>query len=166
MRQQCYMAMIYLNWVVYLGVIAWAGLTGRYFFSFIWAIGFPALLLAYLDLFPRISRWVGYGSVADEPAPAPTDRPDPRPVEVTLYSAVGCPFCPIVQERLEELEGRGGISLRKVDVTLRPGTLSAKGIKAVPVVEAGGERLTGNATSQQLAAMVERVRGAAEAAAL
>ena len=48
MQQQCYMPLLYLNWVLYLGVIAWAGLTGRYFFSFVWALGFPAALLAYL----------------------------------------------------------------------------------------------------------------------
>jgi glutaredoxin len=83
-----------------------------------------------------------------------------------LYKAVGCPFCPIVEERLDRLEGEGGFTLRKIDVTLRPGTLAAKGIKAVPVVEAGGQRLTGNATSQQLAALVEGARGTGDEAAV
>jgi predicted DsbA family dithiol-disulfide isomerase len=75
---------------------------------------------------------------------------------VTLYKAVGCPFCPIVERRLDKLELGGGFTVRKVDVTVRPGTLSAKKITAVPVVVAGNERLTGNATSRQLAALVER----------
>jgi hypothetical protein len=32
----------------------------------------------------------------------------------------------------------------------------SKGISAVPVVEVGKDRLTGNATSEQLAALIER----------
>jgi glutaredoxin len=167
-KPQCYMAMLYLNWVVYLGVIAWGGLTGRYFFSLIWALGFPAFMLAYMAVFPRISRVVGYGSVEDQPAvvAAVAGEGGSSQPEVTLYKAVGCPFCPIVEERLDRLEGEGGFTLRKIDVTLRPGTLAAKGIKAVPVVEVGGQRLTGNATSQQLAAFVEGARGAGDKAAV
>lgn len=159
MKPQCYMAMLYLNWVVYLGVIAWAGLTGRYFFSLAWALGFPAFLLAYMAVFPRFSRVLGYGSVEDQPGVVSGVVGSSQP-EVTLYKAVGCPFCPIVERRLDELEAEGEFTLRKIDVTLRPATLAAKGIKAVPVVEAGGHRLTGNATSQQLAALVEGARGA------
>jgi hypothetical protein len=45
-------------------------------------------------------------------------------------------------------------SLEEVDVTLRPGVLMAKGIRAVPVVEAGDRLLTGNATSEQLAELI------------
>ena len=170
MKPQCYMAMLYLNWVVYLGVIAWTGLTGRYFFSLAWALGFPLFMLAYMAIFPRFSRLLGYGSVEDKSAVVsgkpmvdpPADGEDggagegsSRLPEVTLYKAVGCPFCPIVERRLDELEAEGGFTLRKIDVTLRPATLAAKGIKAVPVVEAGGHRLTGHATSQQLAALSE-----------
>jgi hypothetical protein len=40
-------------------------------------------------------------------------------------------------------------NLQEVDVTLRPVFLVAKGIRAVPVVEVGGRRLDGNATSEQ-----------------
>ena len=47
---------------------------------------------------------------------------------------------------------KNGFSLQEVDVTLRPVILVAKGIRAVPVVEVGGRRLDGNATSEQLAA--------------
>lgn len=158
-KPQCYMAMLYLNWVVYLGVIAWAGLTGRYFFSLAWALGFPAFLLAYMAVFPRFSRILGYGSVEDQPGAVSGVVGSSRP-DVTLYKAVGCPFCPIVERRLDELEASGGFTLRKIDVTLRPATLAAKGIKAVPVVEAAGHRLTGHATSQQLAALVEGARAA------
>jgi hypothetical protein len=45
-------------------------------------------------------------------------------------------------------------SLEEVDVTLKPGVLIAKGIRAVPVVEAGDHRLAGNATSEQLAELI------------
>ena len=175
MKPQCYMAMIYLNWVLYLGVIAWAGLTGRYFLSFAWAALFPAFLLAYLMVFPRISRLLGYGSVEDEPAheaegsagwagvagdaPPEGESGAAADLEVILYKAAGCPFCPIVERRLDALAEAGGVEVRKVDVTLRPRTLAAKGINAIPVVEAGGERITGNATSRQLAALIERARG-------
>jgi glutaredoxin len=168
MKPQCYMAMLYLNWVVYLGVIAWAGLTGRYFFSLAWALGFPAFMLAYMAIFPRFSRVLGYGSVEDHSAAVSGGAGEggSSQPEVTLYKAVGCPFCPIVERRLDELEAQGGFTLRTIDVTLRPGTLAAKGIKAVPVVEAGGQRLTGNATSQQLAALVEGARGTGDEAAV
>jgi glutaredoxin len=171
MKPQCYMPLLYLNWVLYLGVIAWAGLTGRYVLSSAWALAFPAFMLAYLALFPRFSRLLGYGSVEDEPAErgreegAGTGQASGAEPEVVLYKAVGCPFCPIVERRLDDLEQEGGFTLRKVDVTLRPGTLAAKGIKAVPVVEAGAERLTGNATSRELVALVERSRRAGAAGA-
>jgi hypothetical protein len=45
-------------------------------------------------------------------------------------------------------------SLEEVDVTLKPGVLIAKGIRAVPVVEAGDRHLAGNATSEQLAELI------------
>jgi hypothetical protein len=101
MKPQCYMAMLYLNWAVYLGVVAWAGLTGRYFFSFAWAALYPAFMLAYLMVFPRISRLLGYGSVEDELAAGGAggsgeemgvEAAERESVEVTLYKAAGCPF--------------------------------------------------------------------------
>lgn len=171
MKPQCYMAILYLNWVVYLGVIAWTGLTGRYFFSLAWALGFPLFMLAYMAIFPRFSRLLGYGSVEDRASVA-VDEPRARPAagegaggetgngssllpEVTLYKAVGCPFCPIVERRLDELEAEGGFTLRKLDVTMRPRVLASKGIKAVPVVEVGDERIVGHATSRELADLIE-----------
>jgi len=42
-----------------------------------------------------------------------------------------------------------------VDVTLNPGRLMAKGVRAVPVVEAGDRLIVGHATSQQLAALIQ-----------
>jgi glutaredoxin len=61
------------------------------------------------------------------------------PGKVTFYTALGCPFCPLMEQRLGSL----GVPVEKIDVTLRPGVLSSKGIRTVPVVEAGGRFLTG-----------------------
>ena len=56
-----------------------------------------------------------------------------------------------------------GFTLEVVDLTLRPQLLAKRGIRSVPVVEVGGRRLVGNATSEQLAALIagaEPVRAA------
>jgi len=70
---------------------------------------------------------------------------------VTLYTANVCPFCPIVKRRLAELQRQGSFELEEVDVTFRPDVIRAKGLSSVPVLEAGGRRLVGNATSAQIA---------------
>ena len=93
---------------------------------------------------------MGYGSVEDK---AP-NKVTSAPTQVTIYTALGCPFCPIVKERLMELRRAMGFSLSEVDVTLKPGVLIAKGIRALPVVECGGWRVEGNATSERLANLI------------
>jgi glutaredoxin len=150
MKQQCYLAVIYLNWLLLAGgvaVLAWKGL-------YVAAIAFVALLplamWAYIRVFPSISRAIGYGEVRDEPAEVLLRIP----TQVTLYTALGCPFCPIVKARLMALKPQMDISLREIDVTLKPDLLIAKGIRAVPVVEVGDRRLAGNATSAQLAELI------------
>ena len=55
-----------------------------------------------------------------------------------------------------------GFKLETVHVTYRP-ELLGKGIRAVPVVEVDGRRLVGNATTDQLAALIAGTE--AEAAA-
>ncbi len=89
---------------------------------------------------------MGYGEVTDENAPAEI----PASTKVTLYTALGCPFCPLIDERLEELRKRMHFSLDKVDVTLRPDLLAAKGIRSVPVIEIDGKLLFGLVTSKEL----------------
>ena len=49
--------------------------------------------------------------------------------------------------------------MTQVDVTMKPALVRAKKIRSVPVVEVGGRRLVGNATTQELARLV---RGGAE----
>jgi hypothetical protein len=70
MEQRCHLAAVWLTWlglpllavVVGFRVGPVAGLG-------VLAAGFLAQVL-YLCFFPHISRWLGYGSVADVPAPA------------------------------------------------------------------------------------------------
>jgi len=104
----------------------------------------------YIRWFPHISRWMGYGSVADVPA-GPAPEPAGQLPRVTLYSANVCPFCPILTRRLAELQRHSPFEVEEVDVTFRPDVIRAKGLRSVPVVEANGRLLVGNATSAQLA---------------
>ncbi len=114
-------------------------------------VGAAAQVL-YVRHFPRLSRWMGYGSVADTPADAAV-LPR-RTVRVRLYSANVCPFCPIVRRRLEELRRQMPFELEEIDVTFRPQIIREKGLRSVPVVEVDGHRVVGNATSAQLAALL------------
>jgi glutaredoxin len=161
MEQRCLLPMIWLTWLglpllgvvvaLRLGVAAGLGVL---------LVGIGAQVLAVRQ-FPRISRWMGYGSVEDTPAPAGA-LPSAIPT-VTLYAASACPFCPIVQQRLHELRRRQPFELIEVDVTFRPGLIRAKGLRSVPVVEVNGRTLVGNATSAQLAELLAGP-GAASAA--
>lgn len=152
MEQRCHVGMIWLTWIglPMLALVAgwrrgWsAGLV-------VITVGVLAQIL-YVRLFPRLSRWMGYGSVRDvavEPADIGTAR-----VLVTLYTANVCPFCPIVKQRVLDLQARYGFDLQEVDVTFRPDILRAKRIRSVPVLEANGRTLLGNATSAEIAAFL------------
>ncbi|MFQ5742416.1 MAG: glutaredoxin family protein [Acidobacteriota bacterium] len=157
MKQQCYLVAIWLSWLglsvlfVVVGVLhGWT------------AAGFVLLVtvlaqLAYIRWFPHLSKWIGYGSVADVSAGV-VDAPPALP-RVTLYTANLCPFCPLVKQRLTKLQQQLNFELEQVDVTLRPGLILAKGLRSVPVVEAGGRLLAGNATSEELAAFLTGTQG-------
>jgi glutaredoxin len=108
--------------------------------------------IAYIRWFPRISRWIGYGSVNDMPAEQASLNT--TAVKVTLYTANVCPFCPIVRQRLIELKQQMSFELDEVDVTFQPQIVLQKGLRSVPVIEAGGRFLVGNATSAQLVAFL------------
>lgn len=120
----------------------------------LWLLLVPGLKWGYVRLFPRLSKWKGYGSVEDQ---LPTAVPKTR-VEVTAYSVLGCPFCPIVERRLEALQKQMDFSLIKIDLTLRPQMSASKMIRSVPVVEVGNDRLIGNATTKQLAELIGRAQ--------
>ena len=150
MKQQCYVAMIYLNWIVLAGGLGFLIFKGLYVFALLWLALLPLAMWAYIRVFPSVSQLMGYGRIDDQPA----QRLDRVPTEVRLFTALGCPFCPVVKRRLMALREKMDFRLEEIDVTLKPGVLMAKGIRAVPVVEAGDRRLAGNATSQQLAELI------------
>lgn len=160
MKQQCYLVAIYLNWFLLLGGITYLLFQHRYEFAVAWLILLPLAIWAYIQIFPSISHVLGYGKVDDIPAGHNSAEPNDSStaVTVTLYTALGCPFCPIVEKRLRALRETVNFELEKVDVTLRPDLLTVKGIRAVPVVEVGERRIGGNATSEQLADLILAAR--------
>jgi glutaredoxin len=158
MEQRCTILNLYLTWTLLFAGAAFFFLTERYLLLATWVVGSVFFEAVYVRVFPRLSRALGYGSVEDEAAGSLAHAP----VAVTLYTAVGCPFCPIVEQRLEALRPAMGFTLKKVDVTMRPDLLSAKKITGVPVVEVGDQLRTGNLTSQELA---ELIGGSTEAPA-
>ena len=153
MRQQCYMAAVYLNWLVLAGGLVFFVIKGHYGFALLWLVLIPFAMWVYIRVFPSISQAMGYGRIDDQPA----RNPPHAPTKVTLYTALGCPFCPVVKRRLMALRQTMAFSFEEIDVTLRPGVLMEKGIRAVPVVEAGERCIAGNATSEQLAEMIAQV---------
>jgi glutaredoxin len=93
---------------------------------------------------------MGYGRITDEPA----GTVGPEPAKVTLYTALGCPFCPLIDQRLETLRKAAGFTLERIDVTLRPDLLASKGIRSVPAVEVQGRVLFGLVSTKDLAAAI------------
>lgn len=155
--QQCHLAVIYANWFIYLGGALGMLVLGRLGLAALWLGLAPAVQYAYVRLFPRISSALGYGSLADRPA----TRTGPTPVSVTLYTAAGCPFCPVIERRLRALEAAMGLGVTVIDVTLRPDIISEKHLGAVPTVEVHGRLLSGNLTTEEL---VDAIRCEARAA--
>jgi glutaredoxin len=153
MEQRCHLSMVWLTW---LGLPLLAVLVGYragvVVGAVVLAVGIVGQVL-YVRWFPHVSRSMGYGSVADTPAAAtPTSGPLP---DVTLYTANVCPFCPILRRRLADLQRQRRFEVREIDVTFRPEIVRAKGLRSVPVLEANGQLLVGNATSAQIAAFLE-----------
>jgi glutaredoxin len=111
--------------------------------------------MAYVHAFPYISGLLGYGSVEDEKS-LPSAGAVAVP-HVVFYTARGCPFCPIVRHRLEQLQHdlHFQFELEEHDITFRPQLLFDKRIRSVPAIEASGRFLVGNATSDQIAAFLK-----------
>src|SRR5512135_3040919 len=101
MEQRCHLSMVWLTWVglPLLAVVAGirTGLVGGRALGLagglgigvaaglvVLAIGAVGQIL-YMRWFPHMSRWMGYGSVAD--APGPPLLPAVRLSNVTLYTA-------------------------------------------------------------------------------
>lgn len=156
MKQQCSVALIYVEWAFVLLALVVLLLRREYAPAGVLLLGLPLFGWAYVRVFPAISRYLGYGSVKDEPAAAPVA--ETAPAKVVLYTALGCPFCPIVKQRLLELQKAARFDLQEVDVTLRPDLVVSKRISSVPVVEVETRRRVGNATTRQLADLILSTR--------
>lgn len=129
MKQQCHMASRSVSWVIVGGGLIFflrTGADGAALLLPVIALLFP---WTYVRFFPAVSRYMGYGRVDDQPAQAVGQVP----AKVTLYTALGCPFCPLVKQRLLALQAQMGFELEEVDVTLKPNLLIVKGIRSVPV---------------------------------
>ena len=155
-EQQCSVVGLALGWIGYAAGMGYFAYQRQWVVALLWMAGVLGLRWALYHFFPRISRFLGYGRIADKFASIPPLRAKPQadPVAVNFYSFFSCPFCPIVLARLHALREQMGFSLTMIDVTLKPQTLMTKGIRSVPVVEVGDHRLVGNSTTEQLAALI------------
>jgi len=156
MKQQCHISFVYGSWLVLVAGFIFQIARGDYIQAILWVIFVGLALWLYVRYFPALARYMGYGSVQDS-ASAAVGRATGK---VVLYTGVGCPFCPIVKRRLVDLQSKMGFELVETDVTLRPEVLIAKGIRALPVVEAGDGRWIGNGTTDELAAFISKSFGA------
>src|ERR1035437_37854 len=156
MKQQCHISTIYLSWALYTGGLVYFGWRGRWVLALVWMAGVPLIQWLYIRKFPSLSRSIGYGPIVDQSSEATGNAP----VKVVLYTALGCPFCPLIEQRLEDLRKQMGFTLEKIDVTLRPDLLTAKGIRSVPVVEAGDRLLFGLVTTKELAGAIAEAQRA------
>lgn len=150
MKQQCHMSMIYFTWVFFLGGLAFLVWRSMWPMAIAWLVCVPLFEWLYIRQFRGLSQLLGYGRIVDEPPTAVT----PSHAKVTFYTALGCPFCPLMEQRLNELRKEIGFTLEKIDVTLRPDLLLSKGIRSVPAVETGGQVLFGLITKKDLAAAI------------
>jgi len=148
--QQCNVVGLAMSFVAYFAGLIFFFTQRHWIGGLLWLAVTPCLRWAVYRYFPLFSRFLGYGRVDDQ-LPAHLDR---AAVAVRFYSFLGCPFCPIVLQRLEALQKQMGFTLERIDATLQPQMLIRKGIRTVPVVEVGDRRLVGNATSEVLAAFV------------
>ena len=152
MEQRCHLSMVWLTWLGLPALAVAVGVRAGWIAAVVVLAAGIAGQIVYLRCFPALSRVMGYGSVADVPADsvaAPAGR-----VQVTLYTANVCPFCPIVKRRLEALRERVPFDFYETDVTFQPQVVRDKGLRSMPVVEVNGRFLVGNATTQQLAALL------------
>ena len=153
MKQESWLVGLWSFWIglpaVALAVGAWRGWP----FALLVLMAGVLAKVGYVRNFRHLSPWLGYGPVEDVRPPHHLAT-GTAVARVTLYTAAGCPFCPLVRERLEQLRQELWFDLDEKDVTLHPRRLTARGIRSVPVVETNGRRLVGNATSEALAAFL------------
>jgi glutaredoxin len=153
-KQQCMLTNLYLGALIfailYSGGVVFYVYKGNWPGLLLWMVLLPCARWVGLRLSALTSKWRGYGSVNDK-LPSSVNKAH---VEVAFYSHNGCPFCPIVKRRLEALQREMDFTLTKMDLSFKPQLAASKGIRSVPVVEVGQERLIGNATTAQLAQLI------------
>jgi thiol-disulfide isomerase/thioredoxin len=164
-KQQCNVVGLALGWIGYVVGMGYFTYQHQWLVALMWMAGMPALRWTLYHFFPSISRFLGYGRIADAFSSIAPVRVNPQtaPVAVNFYSFFSCPFCPIVLARLQALQKQMGFVLQVIDVTLKPQTLMTKGIRSVPVVEVGDDRLVGNSTTEQLATLISHGEALASA---
>ncbi len=154
MKQECNLGMVWLTWfglpvlAIVMGI-----LQGWWASAFILIVGVFAQIF-YIKLFTRLSKLLGYGSVNDV-AVESTQKLKTLSI-VTLYTANVCPFCPIVKQRLIELQRDLEFKLKEIDITFKPSLIKEKGFRSVPVIELDGDYWVGNATSAQLLSFINK----------
>jgi len=154
MKQECKLGMIWLTWLgLPMLALIMAIKQGWVAAVFILIVGVFGQII-YIKVFPKISRWLGYGSVED--VAVNTTQKLKVPAKVILYTANVCPFCPIVKQRLIELQKNLEFQLEEIDITFKPNLIKEKGFRSVPVIEKDGKYLIGNATSAQLNAFLTK----------
>lgn len=136
--------------IIYVVGIVFLAYRRNWLILLLWLIVIPSARWASVRLSGFTTKLRGYGPVKDK-LPSSVSR---APIEVAFYSHNGCPYCPIVKERLEALQKEMGFTLTKTDLSFKPQVAANKGIRSVPVVEVGSERLIGNATTEQLAQLI------------
>jgi glutaredoxin len=154
MKQECKLVMIWFTWLGLPALAIIMGIMQGWLAAvFILIIGVFAQVI-YIKVFPKISGWLGYGSVED--VAADSAQKIKVSSKVMLYTANVCPFCPIVKQRLIELQRNLEFQLEEVDITFKPNLIKEKGFRSVPVIEKDGKYLIGNATSAQLIAFLTK----------
>src|ERR687887_1463308 len=149
MKQECRLFSVRAIWSVLAVVVLALGVT-RGWPAAVFAVMVGALVqVGFVRNFRHVSHWLGFGGADDvRPAHLPTSAgPIPR---VTLYTAAGCPFCPLVRQRLHDLQQELWFELDEHDVTFRPGQAGGRAIRSVPVVQVDGRILVGHVTSDAL----------------
>jgi hypothetical protein len=152
MKQQCYLFNVWGTWLGLPALAILMGMLAGWWATLIVLLAGVFAQILYVRIFPKVSRWLGYGSVDDVAAIRPTETRSAS--KVTLYTANLCPFCPLVRKRLVELQRTMGFELSAIDITFQPRLINEKGIRSVPVVEMEGRFWIGNATSAQLASFL------------
>jgi glutaredoxin len=149
--QQCSVAGLYRIWGAYAVGLAIFAFAANWIGFGLFLLLVPIGKLVQMRFYPQLSGLFGYGPIANDEFPAAVARSS---ATVTYYSALGCPFCPIVLQRLQALQKQMGFALQTINLSVNPQIAIWRGIQSVPVVEVDGDRLIGNVTSEQLANLI------------